>query len=433
MPDSLISEVLSWDYDFTSKAAYNEQDGEYLVVWNTFDIRYALTDPKFFGPVWGQRIKENGSRIGQPFPILSAGVLADVAYNTKTHEYLVVAEQWFNIVGQRLDGSGGKIGSQALLMPSTRYPRLAVNSLKGNYVLAAWWQNLANTPGLPGTRLRTALLGADGAVLGVNTVEEWAQATDQVDKFALAFAPLEAPDPTNGKNPTPGGRYLLTSGMGPQSLRLLDATGKALNTVFDQYHNTWYPNIPYIQSGMVKPWGIDVAFGYLGSSPVFFFVWADNGNHMYSGHQWTGVKGGTLSAARTCYYVTEPQQGDAFPLSWIVSHVYVHPAEWRPKVAYNPQAKLFVVAWRETPDSGAAPVDVTINHIRFNTSSGYKIPPSTNTVVSAVEANGNPIFPFVAASTNTTGNLVGYLDFRWWVGRTYGNFVDAATRKITSF
>jgi len=130
-----ISQGLISEYEATPKAAYNSQNKEFLVVWNAFNILYPPTDPNFFGPVRGQRIKESGELIGTPFDIFNAGVLADIAYNAQNNEYLVVCEQWYNTVGQRLDASGNKIGGQVTLMSWSRFPRVIYNSLLHNYLV----------------------------------------------------------------------------------------------------------------------------------------------------------------------------------------------------------------------------------------------------------------------------------------------------------
>jgi hypothetical protein len=432
MPDALISEGATWDFDWEARAAYNSQNGEYLVVWHTFNIAYQSTDPKFFGPVRGQRIKENGNKIGAVFDIVDVGVLPDVAYNPQTNEYLVVAEQWLNVVGQRLDGSAAKIGGQTTLIPQARFPRVVYNSLQGNYLVAGAWPDTTHTtPGSCQLSVTTARAGADGKLTGgINKVTTVPQLSDAVDKFALAYAPLEAADPVLGWNPTPGGRYLLAIGEGPQFLLMLDSAGKVVPAVFDPYYNVWYEYANFGAPGVLSPTGVDVAFGNWVTGPVFFFVWSDTVKEHYFGYEWTGVKAGVLDATRTCHLTTDNYNNPVYPLSWIVSH-WDRPKEWRPRVTFNPATKEFLVAWRETP--GTDPSDATVNHIRFNTSKGFKIPPDTNTVVSSTAANGNPFMPFVASSTTSTSSLVGWLDFRWWLGRTFGAFVDASTRQVSAF
>jgi hypothetical protein len=434
MADSLISEGASWDFDYIARAAYNSQNGEFLVVWSAFNVLAPQNDPKFFGPVRGQRIKENGTRIGLPFDIFPAGVLPDVAYNAQQNEYLVVTEQWLNLVGQRLDGSGNKIGGESALIPNARFPRVVYNSLLGNYLVAGG----ALVPG-SNQVLCTLQLAADGTPLGgINMpASDWSHPSislpgDMVNNFALAYAPLENADPVHGSNATPGGRYLVA--FGPSWPYMLDATGKVVPAVVDAYYKgQWYGALPFPLTNVLVPYSVDVAFGYVGADPVFFFVWSDSGQQNYPGYgAWTGVEGATFSAARTCYLSNEPHlAGTAFPISWIKFHVFASYKEWRPRVAYNSAAKEFVVAWRETPTSD--PSDATVNHIRLNTSKGGGLPPATNTVLSSLAANVNPWTPFVASSTTSTSALVGWLDFRWLLGRTFGVYVDMATRQISQF
>jgi len=432
--DSLISEGVSWDFDWAARAAYNPQKGEFLVVWSAFNLLYP-SNSKLFGPVRGQRIKENGQRIGVPFDIFSAGVLPDIAYNEKTNEYLVVAEQWYNTVGQRLDVSGAKIGGQTTLIPTARFPRVLYNSILKNYLVAAAWPDSTSVANNCFLHVYTRPVGADGNPVGnVNNVANRPQLCDIADKFALAYAPLPDPDPVQQKNPTPGGRYLLVVGDGPRSLWMLDAQGKIVPNVVDLSSGMWYDNVNFQQTDVHEPYDIDVAFGYVVGQPVFFLVWSDIGKENYQGYgEWRGVKAGLLSADRTCHLTTDVVKNIVFPITWIVNHQYYAPLakEWRPRVAYNKTTTEFLVAWRET--SGTTPTDTTVNHIRANTSQGFKIPPAPNTVVSTIVSAANPMFPFVASSTKTSQVLVGWLDFRWWLARTLGVYLDVVTRQKSEF
>ena len=75
----------------------------------------------------GQLIKENGKKIGEPFEIIaSGGVLPKVAYNAQTNEYLVVAEQYYNIVGQRVSALGLKVGGLVTFLTNARVAAGAV-------------------------------------------------------------------------------------------------------------------------------------------------------------------------------------------------------------------------------------------------------------------------------------------------------------------
>jgi hypothetical protein len=76
---TLVSEPFSLEWDGNARAAYNPLNGEFLVVWNVFNLQYPITDSRFFGELREQRIKENGTKIGGYFNIiLQGGVPADV-------------------------------------------------------------------------------------------------------------------------------------------------------------------------------------------------------------------------------------------------------------------------------------------------------------------------------------------------------------------
>jgi hypothetical protein len=438
--DSLISEWPSWEWDGNARAAYNSLNKEFLVVWNVFNLNYPTTDPNFFGALRGQRIKENGQKISGYFEIIpQGGVLADVVYNPQRNEYFVVAEQWGSTVGQRIGATGNKIGGQNLLMTYSRFPRVAYNSLLGNYLVVGGWLAAANDPNNSNScnlYIWSVQVTADGYPgAPKKNVYNTQQACDAGDKFAVAFAPLAAADPVTGKNPTPNGRYLLAVQTGPFDAHILDASGAMIPVVYSPYYNNFVDNrIPY-QSGSTQPaYSVDVAFGYKAGQPMFYLVWSEAyPGTTYFGHQWIGVAGTTISAKRTCFNSTETVLQGWHPISWLAmagTHHASNAKDWKPRVAYNPVLGTFVIAWRETPDPN--PYDSSVNHIRFNTSEGG-IPPATNTVLSDQITQANPGVPFIATSTTSSQTLVGWSDFRWYFSRTFGVQVNASTRQVTNF
>ncbi len=60
LADTPIYTGLLWDT--APASAYNSKDGEFLVVWNMYNVLYPPTDVRFFGPLMGQLIKESGEK-----------------------------------------------------------------------------------------------------------------------------------------------------------------------------------------------------------------------------------------------------------------------------------------------------------------------------------------------------------------------------------
>ncbi len=137
--------------------AYNNQRGEYLVVW--YNDRPGNDD------IQAQRVARNGTLIGGAFYI-SAGTGAerrypDVAYNNQLDEYLVVWEHDAgvgpSVYGRRVSATGQLLGSQDIIFisnpsPSVNYlqPAIAYSMTSDRYLLVfrydngnVLWQTLA--------------------------------------------------------------------------------------------------------------------------------------------------------------------------------------------------------------------------------------------------------------------------------------------------
>ena len=121
--------------DRNPAVAYNSQSHEYLVVW-------IQSEPAAMGPLMGQRLSESGSALGSAFTIESyVSGTASVAYNAAQNEFLVAYEYGIapdiGISGQRLSASGTETGSRITLMAIGKQPKLLYNSLSGNDLLVA--------------------------------------------------------------------------------------------------------------------------------------------------------------------------------------------------------------------------------------------------------------------------------------------------------
>jgi len=390
-----------------------------------YNILYPPTDVRFFGPLMGQLMKESGEKIGKPFEISTAGgVLPDVAYNADRNEYLVVTEQTFNTVGQRMSAQGMTIGGSTILLTSARYPRVLYNSLAANYLVTGAWISDTGS-GNCDIRLHTIQVDGNGQPLGSShqVANKSHGPCEDGAVYAIAYAPIVSAK-------TPHGRYLLAIKT-PESLTMLDSGGEVLLTLHDSAHGTWAPGIPFQSSKVGKPYGINVAYGKWHNNPRFFLVWGDIGQQVDGYGEWTGIWGGIVDAEKEVYNTMDAVSNEVFPISYQYSHwAYKnHAKEWKPVVEYNPTADTFAVVWRETPGTDSR--DLTnVNHIRANTSDGYRIPPLQNIVVSSTSGSENPTLPCIASSTRTSSCLIAWEDHRnlFGVGDIYGTFLDAITR-----
>jgi len=118
--------------DSSQSVAYNSQSHEYLVVW--------LAGNTTQGPVMAQRVSETGTLVGSAITITSfAFGRTTVAYNDAQNQYLIAYTTGIlpdkAIVGQQLDANGTLVGSNITLMNMASHPKLLYNSIAGNYLL----------------------------------------------------------------------------------------------------------------------------------------------------------------------------------------------------------------------------------------------------------------------------------------------------------
>ena len=249
-------------WESAPSVAYNSEDGEFFVVWNVYNTDYPFFDPKFYGPVMGQLIKENGSPIEEPFQIFSSGVFPKVAYNATTKEYLVVAEQWLNTVGQRVSRLGKVIGGQTTLLTSARWPRVLYNSQSGKYLVTG--ARLAESPSGSGQCriwIYTVQVGGDGRPEGPVSTPVYQNYSLgnclEGAVYAIAYGPVTSVSYPNGK-------YLLAV-KDARDLIILGSDG-TYSTAAGSYNDG---------SQIKDPFNVDATFGYLDGNPVFFLVWGD--------------------------------------------------------------------------------------------------------------------------------------------------------------
>lgn len=138
--------------------AYNPDDNEYLVVWESD----GLTDVKGVSDIYGQRINgATNERIGINFRISN---LSDgdnhhssndprVVYNRTAREYLVVWHgvglvdspgRFFEVYGQRLSRTGTEIGNDFRISQITELGKINSNVVRGNTQADVAWNSANN-------------------------------------------------------------------------------------------------------------------------------------------------------------------------------------------------------------------------------------------------------------------------------------------------
>lgn len=175
----------------SAELAYNPDDNEYLVVWESD----GLTEAKGINDIYGQRINgATNERIGTNFRISS---LSDsdrnlsandpkVVYNRASHEYLVVWHgsglfdapgRFFEIYGQRLSRTGKEIGSDfrisftgdlgkinTSIVRSTSQADVAWNSVNNEYLVI--WKGMGEPEDVLKMEIYGQRLKASGELQG---------------------------------------------------------------------------------------------------------------------------------------------------------------------------------------------------------------------------------------------------------------------------
>jgi hypothetical protein len=377
--------------DCNPSVAYNSQTHEYLVVW-------VEASSSGMGPLMGRRVTESGTVTGSAITIASiAWGKTSVAYNPAQNQFLVVYVTGIlpdsGINGQLIDGSGAKAGSSVQLMNQAGHPKILYNSIAQTYLLL----------GLRGD-LYSRKIGGNGQPL--DTARHVThEPTLDYSKYAAAYAPVTA-------TATPTGRYLVATY--PVNLMMLDSDGKPLITLYDNTspYDYWIPFETGSPSG--GHYDVDIAYGdtsgYSMSGKAFLIVWSDRDNK-WNGNQWDGIWGGYVDAEKTDYQKYGVYQDNSFPIAYIYHYNSSFYAKtWKPAVAFNPVARKFQVAWRETPTTNSSN-DTKVNHIRA-AAGFFAMPTYDNTVLSATSGTEDPTTPAIAVSTTSASALAVWDDLR---------------------
>jgi hypothetical protein len=380
--------------DSEPAVAYNSQSHEYLAVW----IKASTSG---MGALMGQRASETGVLSGGAITIsaLALGGVS-VTYNAAQNQFLVAFKSGIlpdsSIYGQLLDASGTLVGTTVQLLAGAGHPKILYNSLAGNYLVI----------GLKGGDLYSRKIGSNGQPLAAAQNITNDPSVDY-SEFAAAYAPVTS-------SSTPTGRYLVAEYA--VNLMMLDSDGKPMNTLYNPQQGTYDASVPFKTGAQTGgEYNVSIAYGdtsgYSMWGKAFLVVWSDRNNYWQS-QEWTGIWGGYVDPSKTDYQTTDVVKDNSFPISYIYAHwaYSTYAASWKPVVAFNPIARKFQVAWRETPSTDSQN-DTKVNHIRAN-DGFFSAPPGSNVVLSATAGTEDPTNPAIAASSTGPSALVVWDDLR---------------------
>ena len=379
------------------RVAYNATDEEYFVVWIEFDR------------IWGKRLNEDGTKIGDAFKIFDAGRSPRVAYNPVSNNYLVICVN-DGIKGKIVTGSTVSATEENLAVNGS-CPEIAYNSKAREYLICYYRANV--TP----PRLYSRRITSGGAIAAnPQDVEITNDST-----FALAYAPIGSGSMANGK-------FIVTED--PARYTILDSEGKKVDDYFIDPQpssdgsgpgNSQSPIRDYYDEGHV-----DVAYGQISkyTFPVFAIVWGDRDNIFQLPSGGTGVVIGAWcafinandhSSANDVFFDAEPVDDGSY---W-----RVYSDGLLPRIDYCAAAEQFVVAWREFPTS-------TNGHIRGTP----LLTSGSDAVLSRTNGDEYPAKPAIAASSKSASALVVWEDSRdqgTKLTDIYGNILDVPQGSLT--
>jgi len=345
-------------------------------------------------------VQASEDRVDTQFYRIASQYATSVAYNTAQNQFMVAFTTGilpdYGINGRLLDAAGSPVGSSIPLMNLGDHPKILYNSIAGTYLLL----------GVKAGDIYSRKIGANGQPLAAaQNVSN--NPTNDYSSFAAAYAPI-----TSAATPT--GRYLLAKWA--VNLMMLDSDGKPLNTLYNPNLGWYDASIPFKTGNQTGgEYSVSIAYGdtsgYSMWGKAFLVVWSDRNNYWQS-QEWTGIWGGYVDPAKTDYKTTDAVQDNAFPISYIYAHwaYSTYAASWKPVAAFNPVARKFQVAWRETPGPEAQN-DTKVPHIRAN-AGFFSAPPNSNVVLSATGGTEEPTNPAIAASTTGPSALVVWDDLR---------------------
>ncbi len=339
--------------------AYNDDQGEYLVVWADGRGNGAYWD------IYGQFVTAGGLPKGDNFVIRdeATNILTypDVAYDTTNQRYLVV---WYDlsevdVEGQILNSDGSAFGSALNIAEGDPgdmrgYPAVAFHPQLGEY-LVVYHGGAAGNLNIYGKRVGAA--GSVGAT-----------------EYGVSTAAGDQTDPDVSVDPSTGGDFLIVWEDGRV------ATDQIYGCLM---YSTWFLGAEFVISTHATEARTDPAVAFSPDADEWLVVFERDvaGDSQIVGQRVTSAGAATGNNFGIC--------GDAED-------------QTDPALAYDTHSNQFLVAWRDYRNG--ATTDIY----------GRRVDASGSTVGSTFAvsaAPGTQVDPAVAASPASPGYLVAFTDF----------------------
>jgi len=375
--------------DLNVAVAYNPTAGQYLVVWQ---------DARQFGTrgydIFGQRVDENGTRLGANFRISDAAALASeytpaVVFSVTSNQYFVV---WTDgrdglatgteIYGQRIRAGGSKAGGNFWISDGSGLgdeggPAVTWNSNANQYLVV--WEDTRQASGGSAWDIYGQRVKGGGAMAGGN--------------FRVS-GPLGAPS--------------TTSEFGPAA---------AFSSTSNQYLVVWSDFRDYSTHGS-DIYGARVKAGGLVVDPDIVIsgvaadgddshpdvAWNSNANQYLVA--WTDTR--NAPARGWDIYARRVKAGGATAgLDFRVVDAYAISYESDPAVAFSPDANRYLVVWKDSRDAVAEGNNIYAQRVKAGGAT-----PGVNYLVSGVPTTAQESHPDVAFGSGGGLHLIVWADSR---------------------
>lgn len=375
--------------DLNVAVAYNPSAGQYLVVWQ--DARQLGTRGY---DIFGQRVDEDGTRLGANFRISDAAALSSeytpaVTFSVTSNQYLVVWSDGRDglatgteIYGQRIRAGGSKAGGNFPISDGSGLgdeggPAVAWNSNANQYLVV--WEDTRHASGGSAWDIYGQRVRAGGALAGPN--------------FRVS-GPLGAP--------------ALASEFSPAAV---------FNATSNQYLVVWSDHRDYsthgsdIYGARVKAGGLvvdaDIVISGVaadGDDSRPDVAWNPNANQYLVA--WTDTRNAP-ARGWDIYARRVKAGGTTAGLDFRVVDAYAISTEADPAVAFSPDADRYLVVWMDMRDAGTEGNNIYAQRVKAGGAT-----PGDNFLVSGLPTNAQESHPDVAFGSGGGLHLIVWGDSR---------------------